>query len=277
MRLRSLGLSFASPLLALLGLALVWGPGSILLASPAVPGPVAVKVGLVVLLGPAATAGGWLYGERLESRAWQATARQFDLTPQTGTGGLLRQPALAGTVDGRTVTVSQQFRQTQRRRQTRNKPFTHVEATVQPPAEQGVVVFPNDGSNRLVDVLEVSEDATLVHDEEFVAVGYSDLCTRAVVSGAARQALLDAGKPAVWVGDPSEAFTDGATGLSDVPVGGESLAESYLEAMTHDPALATNRGNDDPLYGEELEREIRAVVAAADAFEDARTRASQYA
>lgn len=285
MNLRSTGLFLARPLLSFGAAVVVLGPLSIVLSNPAVPGPDVAKVGLLFLSGTAAPAAGWWYGARIESAAWESAGNRLGLTPEAGTGGLLRQPDLTGTVDGRPVRVSQHTRQqTTHGNNTTNQLYTHIEVTIDPPAQKGVVVWKNtdtamfgsDGQDEILDMVD-TETASVVDDDQFVAVGHSDLCTQAVVSGAPRQALLDAETMgSVWVGDPSGAFGGVQSELSGVPMG-DSLADAYQSAMSHDPSKATNKGTKSLLYGDDLEREVTAIVTVADAFEAARSRADDYA
>lgn len=298
---------------ALLGMVPVMG---LIVAQELGPLPESTVVGIAIAVlffaGPAV---GLVVGMRVHSRRWQSAGESVGLTPEGEGGGTGRSrgetdpggptgvtendelldgslerdsasgtPALTGTVEGRPVRVEKQWRRVNVSggTQTANEAYTHIETPLDPPAEQGVVLFANDadGVTETTRLLEES-DASVVRDGEVVAVGTSDLCTQAVATGRSRQAFLQAESlDELRVGDPSDAFghvTEAAAG--DVPGFATSVVDDLFEGYTSaDPSTATNHGNRDVLTDStDLERQVRAVVAAADAFEDARDRAEQYA
>jgi hypothetical protein len=230
---------------------------------PAVAGPFTPFVVIFV-----AAVGGWLSLGRLRSRYWTSAGRQAGLAAESG--GLFGSTSFSGTVDGREVRVHLH--------QVASGKGLHtvVRALLDGPADDGAVVDVTDG--RTVRAFEVAEQAD-VEVDGLAAAGGSRAVAEAVVTDGAGEALRAIGYPGqVFVGDASRAYED-LERLSGSDVGDPDLRLDVEQHYTReddptgeplvDAASVTHVTSRQVLDGDELRRQVEAVVAVADAFERA--------
>lgn len=209
-----------------------------------------------------------------ETRSFRAAGRRAGLT-QDGRGGLLGKPAFSGSVGGRTVRARTVKRKSgsSSRGSTNTATFTVVEADLDRPAEAGLLVCPADGGRmrgRLASI-DIDPAHADVADDRLAAVGGTEAVARAVVSGRARSALLELdGFDIVFVGNASDALEEALPDVSD------SRLASWFEAAVTDrvpvPGDASTVAIETEglvLDGDRLRRQVEAVAAVADAFEEA--------
>lgn len=225
------------------------------------PGPVGVFVAALVLILFGTTVVG-----RLRVREWRSAGRRVGLEPTDG--GLLGTPDLAGTVDGRRVRARTIERRTSSSgSESGTTTYTVVETDLQAPADQGLVVATPDAGADVV--IGERPDPETVDDHEVVA-GSPELAravlTDRVQSALAAPALLES----VWAGDATGAL------LAAIPEG-DGLAGMLTNAMQEQveskfpdaPDTVGTQTKDLILDPGELEAQVEAVLAVADAFERA--------
>jgi hypothetical protein len=214
---------------------------------------------------------GWALLRGLRSRYWTATVGGVDAALSTDGGGPLALEDYAGTVDGRTVTVRGGV---EPHGSESSSGLTVIEAPLAGNAEEGVILEPTHDDYHDFELPEHAD----VRDEDLLAVGTSADLTEALTSGRAREAVVAAGgTEQYYAGDAAAAFYtykpdeagpvsyndlrrvvlwahDDETGKGDA-VGGTDSVSTVLTSMPTDEAV--------------LQAHIEAVVAVADAFEDA--------
>lgn len=222
-----------------------------------------------LVAGVALAAVGVLLVSVRETGAWKAAGRRAGLSPDGG--GLFGRPDLAGTVDGRTVRV----RTVKRRTGSSNEggssktTYTVVEAELDRPAEEGLIVTPASGGQTVSTSASyrIDADRADVADEELAAVGGPEDVARAVVSGRAREPLV-AVDDLVYVGDAAGALKDATGDVSGSRIGSWIQGEA-ADRVPGDPSVVSVETKGLVLSGDRLREQAEAVVATADAFEDA--------
>jgi len=238
------------------------------------PEPMYVTGGLAVGL----VVAGFVFVSYLKNRAWKAAADAAGLetesTSALSTLGIGAKPDVTGTVRGRPVTVRTTSRKTGNSTEggSSRTTYTVVEADLAERPETGLILTrqPGGADAGTTDDANVSVQTVAV-DDEFAAVGGADDdLARAVVSGTGRDDLLalDA-DTMVLVGNPVQTLTDAVPELSGGSRIGSMAQKSLSKAFPEDPTTVAIQTKGLLLDPEELERQTRAVVAAADGFEDA--------
>lgn len=215
---------------------------------------------------------GWLVIGRHETRSWLAAGRQANLTPEGG-GGLLGKPDLTGTINGRPVRARTVKRKKgQGSRDTSSKQtFTVVEADLDSPAEEGLIVTPASGGRTSATraSIEIDPERADVKDDRLAVAGGSEAVAQEVISGRSRSALLDMdGFDLVYVGNASEAVSEMIPDVSDSRLG--SWFEGKItDRVPGDPSTVSTETMGMVHDGDRLRRQVEAVAAVADAFERA--------
>jgi hypothetical protein len=230
---------------------------------------------------------GFLGGAHYDTRRWLSAGEVVGLTPADGSDGsnLVGFPPLTGLVDGRQVRVEHRTRTTSTSSgltsDNAEESYIYIETPLDPPAHEGVTVSQADSKvefddTRTLKAIKRSENAGFVHDQELVAIGADDMYAQAVVTGRARQAIRQAdGIEKIKIGDLSDTFEAIGQEVMDQADRSEpfglSLPNIYEGWGEADPATAI--ATVDHLFhdGAKLERQVTAVVAAANAYEDARS------
>jgi hypothetical protein len=281
---RSRRLRVASAATKLAAVLLVFGPGLVyagvaepyLSPPPFVFGPVdalVVTVGGVLALRLASPV------RILRARYWRATAAEADLSVEAG--GLASPPTVVGTVRGRRVRARIGSNPALRSGAASNTAvrYTAVEAELREPAAEGVIIGPTDQDAPLTpyDVVAFAD----AEADDLVAAGTTDGLAGAVLDGRVRAALEEvASLDQVYAGD-AKAVGDSMPDDERTPWGTYSGVTAQVDAA-HDEAAGgdwlggprwvshVSRGT--VLDGETLRAEIEAVVAVAEALEDATAR-----
>lgn len=209
-------------------------------------------------------------------RSWKRAGRRIGLTPERG--GLLGAPELTGSIDGRPVRARTISRQTSSGGESGSSSttFTVAEADLSGPAEEGLFVAPAGGGGGLGGAARVDLDHAepSARNDDFVAVGGSEAAGRAVISGAARDALLALDDPSlVAVGNTDAAVAD----LVDASEADSSLGSFVAgkmegliaDSISGDASTVTMETKHLVHDGDRLERRLQAVAAVADAFASA--------
>lgn len=238
---------------------------------PVPPAPFGEYTPFVLVVG--VMAGGWLVVRQLRSRNWKRAGTAADLAPEGG--GLFGRTEFTGTVGGRSVRAFAH----DRGGDDGSTRYTVVQADLPEPAEDGAIVGPTGDGGPEVEPFQL-EDAADASNDGLAAVGGSQAAAEAVVSGRAREALLDVERPGqVFVGDASVAFEDlersGIISGRNLDLR-RSLEQKYDEGFDHagewtreTPSTVTHVTRGLVFDGDELRRQVEAVAAVADAFEDA--------
>lgn len=240
-------------------------------------------------LAAAGLVGGLLALRFVEAWHWEAVGREVGLTPAS-TGlprpelardddALIGKALLSGTVRGRAVRARVYTRSQDDGHDQggRSATFTVVEADLEQRADEGVIVHSADGG--LTDIAEGAPDA---HDDWFAAFADDEAHAQALISGDAREALIAMEDfNHLFVGDARAVLHDAMPDVGDaVPdIGGfsvGSMVQSGLESMVGglaidgDAQTVTHRMEDALLDAGEMERQVEAVVTAAETFEQSR-------
>lgn len=211
---------------------------------------------------------GALVVQVLKVRSWRAAGREAGLSSGFA---LLRSPDVTGTVGGRPVRA---YTHSVRKGGSgesggRSVTYTNVEAELDGPADVGVVVTPAAGPSggSPLDV-DLDEAQTAVSDDRLAAIGPED-AAEAVISGRARQTLLDLDEPGlVFVGDGADALVDALPDTGGSMMG--SLFETAIrKGVPGDASTVTTTDKGLEMDGDALRRRVEAVAAVADAFEGA--------
>lgn len=227
----------------------------------------------------------------LRSRGWKRAGKAARLTSEGG--GLFGTPELAGAVGGREVrarTLSRKSSRAGGKTGSKMTRYTVVEASLDGPAEGGLVVTPGgDGgilsrpSSLELDPGHVEAQAgdglATVEQAGLTVVGTSEPVARAVVSGRPGEEIRTLeGLNLVYVGDASAVIS---TFLPDADEVGSGLGGAIQGAMMdrvegafvdHVPGDASTVSLETEgvvTDGEELRRQVEAVVTIADVFEEA--------
>lgn len=238
---------------------------------------------------------------------WEAIGQEVGLTPvdeaelresiDHDDDAMIGQAILAGTRDDRTVRARRLTVKSKQKGSgeggTNSRTYTLIEADLREPAKSGALVSRGDRSFRvnLGDSGEIPTlgdrfgDLTAVEQEPFVAQTNDGPSIRDVLAGRARNELLElASFELLLVGDSEAVYAELFSNLRDsMPeVGGFSLGSMFpsgteiAEKLDRSDAMAVTHQLEDALTDvDELDRQIDAVVAVADAFERAEARARQ--
>lgn len=216
-----------------------------------------MPLALILAGGGVGGAGFWILGtwqERVHREAW----RRAHLTPN-GEGDF------QGTVRGRRVRVTEDTWQDPMKDDSRPQAATVIETQMRRSAQEGLVLdtVPSARMNALSDA---DPTHVLVEDDRVAVVGESEEMARAVLSGRARDAL-----GAIHTID--EFRVGKSSNVIEEPVG------TALQSVFGDEAVEPGLGGDastvthkrkglivDP---DELKRQMSAVAAVANAYEDA--------
>jgi hypothetical protein len=225
---------------------------------------------------------------RDEAKQWEAAGRQAGLSP-VGDGSSDGALELAGSIDGRPVTVRYEYRREEQGNEgrhqsvrsggdtsTRRVTYTIVEVELSGAADGGVIASP--ASLGIGDTSETDSGAegvfTVAEDGLFL-MGTPQAAVEAVnegVSGKALRAIRDL--QIVTVGDASDVaarLTEEVDGRSMFGIGVEDVIAKDIpkdETTVYVETMASIRD------GDELRRFAEGAVAVADAFEEATARTS---
>lgn len=209
----------------------------------------------------------------LEKRSWKRAGRNADLAPTGMT--LVGKPTLEGTVDGRTVrarTVKRKVGGGGGESGGSNKTtFTVVEADLDGPADDGLVLAGATDSATPAGITDVDLDANATEVRNVVAIG-DDSLARAVLTPRVSDALASSAYiDSVYAGDAESVLMD-ALPDADGGMGGfvlEKLKAGFADRLPGDASTVSTEGKGVVLKGSELEAQIRAVAAVADSLEHA--------
>jgi hypothetical protein len=225
---------------------------------------------------------------RDEAKQWEAAGRQAGLSP-VGDGSSDGALELAGSIDGRPVTVRYEYRREEQGNEgrhqsvrsggdtsTRRVTYTIVEVELSGAADGGVIASP--ASLGIGDTSETDSGAegvfTVAEDGLFL-MGTPQAAVEGVnegVSGKALRAIRDL--QIVTVGDASDVaarLTEEVDGRSMFGIGVEDVIAKDIpkdETTVYVETMASIRD------GDELRRFAEGAVAVADAFEEATARTS---
>ncbi len=228
----------------------------------------------MVIFGGAAGAGiaGVLVVMHFQHRSWKAMGRKAGLTPDGGSVLPIGKPDLTGTINGRPVRVRIKTRKsgTSTEGGTNTTSYMVVETDLDQPADEGAIITRNEGQ---ADTERIDFGSTSVMSEPvdggFVtSAGSADL-VRSVLSEPVEDTLREVHTvDRLLVGDAVSTLTDAVPDMGDSLLG--SVAESAMEmSLSGDPSTVTHEMDDIFVDSGLLLRQVRAVVAVADAFEDA--------
>lgn len=213
-------------------------------------------------------AGAWIAGRTvvklLKIRDWRATGRRANLGPAGG--GLF--PDLTGTVGGRTVRA-----RTVKRRSTSEGSsktiYTIVEADLDGPSEEGVLIGPADGVRTAWRSVRYSPEEADVADEKLAAKATSESVARAVTTGRSCEALLAMDDlDVVYAGNVAGVVTAGMGDMSEDPTG-EKFVDQVANRFPGDASQVSIESRKLVLDADRLRRQTEAAAAVADALEDA--------
>lgn len=231
---------------------------------------------LLLLGGPlVGMATGYALGSRWQVNKWIAMGEEIGVSPEESPTGIFPDaPMLTGVVQGHRVSVD--------KKQSGNSPsgpegvsyYTEIEVILEPPAEGGLIIQ-QDGSAS--DWTHLDDDATVIQRDKFTAVGTSRTAVEAVLSDESREALSSAWDLAeVRLGDVGSLYDhDEQMQDADVPDYAASFAEGMMETSHGNPSTATNYGNGKLLDTDGVRRQIDALVAVVEAYEEADRSQSQ--
>lgn len=206
----------------------------------------------------------------MKRRAWRRAGARANLTPQGG--GLLGNPALVGTADGRPVRARTIKQQTSGGGEggSRKSTFTVVEADLGEPATEGLVISPGGGDTADIGDVPVNLETETVG--EFAVVGNSEGLARDTLTTRARNELREpALLESVLVGNASDVLLE-AVPDSDGRLAGaltDGIERKIREKMAGDAGTVRIKTKGMILDSEELDRQVTAVAAVADGFESA--------
>lgn len=227
--------------------------------------------------------------ERRERGEWQEAGRQAGLRPADDSGDT-KGPELTGTVDGRTVTARYDKRKMKGTGEQEGRwvTFTLGEAELPGPADEGVVVGSAGGSvdagvgtldfDDMAETVSAAEGLVAAETGDLVLVGTSAATVEAVadgLSGKALRAIRDlsivslgdaSGVVASWAEARNEELEGAGSSIAEYPV------DNLVERVPGDAATVTVETKASIRDGDELRRFAEAVVAIADAFEEATAR-----
>lgn len=227
---------------------------------------VVVGLGTILLVG------------NLQERSWKKAGRQAGLEPEAGgfldrISPLVEMPDLVGEVDGRPVRVEKYTHRVEGGDDTKSSTdYTIVRTTLDHPIADGVHLAPEreerDGIQ--VNFMPGSASAT-ADDRDFTVTGdRADAFEEAIRSGRAEGAIDDLRYfEALSVGDSSDAIFGGLGGamvemVDDVTDGD---VEGEIRESDDGTSTVSHRTKGLILDGEEMGRQVEAVVAVADAAE----------
>lgn len=207
---------------------------------------------------------GWLFISYLETRSWQMAGRRANLKPAVA-AGLFGKPDLIDSINGRTVRA-----RIVKRNGSSSETFTVVEAELNSPAEEGVLISPVGGGRTrgTATQIEIDPEFADVTDDQLAAVASSEALARSVLSGRARNALIEMGPfELVFVGDAADAFSERSQDMSDSRLGSWFMAK-VADRIPGDAETVSIETKGVVYDGDRLRRQAEAVAAVADAFEE---------
>lgn len=212
---------------------------------------------------------GALFVTTRETAAWKAAGRRANLAPDGG--GLFGKPDLEGSVHGRPVRVRTTKRKTGSSDEggTSKTTYTIVEAALNRPAEEGLVVSPASGGRTVSTSASyrIEPEHADVKDDELAAVGGPEDVARAVISGRAREPVA-AVDDLVYVGDAAEALKNATGDVSDSRIA-SWIQSKAADRVPGDADAVSVETKGLVLDGDRLREQAEAVAAVAEAFEDA--------
>lgn len=234
--------------------------------------PIGGPFGLFAFAGGLLIVGASVIG-LFKRRAWRKTGRRANLTPEGG--GLFGHPTFTGTENGRTVRARTIKRKTSGGGEsgTSKTTYTVVEADLEEPATEGLVISTAGGDIDGIDDLQISLETESVG--EFAAVGTSDTLAGDTLSTRAKETLREpAFLDTVLVGNTSDVLLEAVPDGDGFLAGGVTNAiERKLEdSIAGDAGTVRARTKGLILDDDELDRQLRAVAAVADGFESATDR-----
>lgn len=229
----------------------------------------------------------------VESWQWEAAGREVGLTPaedglprglSQNDDSLVGKAVLSGRIRGRPVRArtytknleneeDEEHVEDEDRRS--NITFTVVETDLNRAVDGGVIANPAGGG--LTDSADGGADA---YDEPLAAISDDESHARAIISGDAREALLEMEELGqLFVGDAETVFQEALPEVGDsVPdIAGFSVGSmvqsgiATLVAQTGiegDEQTVSHRVEGTVLDADELERQVEAVVTVADVYEE---------
>lgn len=222
-----------------------------------------MPLALIFAGGGAGLAGFWILGmwqEQVHREAW----RRANLTPN-GEGNF------QGTVRGRRVRVTEDTWQDPMKDDSGRKAATVIETEMRHPAQEGLILD-TAPSARLNALSDADPTHVLVEDDHVAVVGESEERARALLSGRARDALGAIHTIGEFrVGNSSNVVKD-PVGTALQSVFGEEAVETGLGG---DASTVTHTLKGLVVDPDELKRQMNAVAAVANAYEDAATEAGR--
>lgn len=229
-------------------------------------------------LAAAAVVAGLLVVSYLENQSWRTAGEAAGLAPESSSAlsavGIGPKPDLTGTVGGRPVRVRTESRRTSQQSEgdSKHTTYTVVETDLTESTDRGVIVTRQPGGDAGPDRTDVGNVGfrNVAVDGEFATVEGSEDLARTVVSGAARTDLLDleAGTM-VLAGDAVGTLREALPEMSGSSLVGGAVGDTLSDAFPETTTAVAVQTEGLVLDGTTLERQVRAVVAAADAFEGA--------
>lgn len=234
--------------------------------------PVGGPPALIVLAGGLLVAGVFVVS-LLKRRAWRRTGHAVGLTP-TG-GGLFSTPDLGGTVDGRSVHARTITRRTNSGGEggSNSTTYTVVEADLSEPATDGLIVT-RGGNADFAGAEQLSSSIESDTVGEFQVVGTSRELAEAVLTSRVQTTLR---KPSladsVQAGDAADVLLEAVPDSDGMLMGKltDGIQSKIQEQYGGDAATVRIETKGLLLDNDELDRQLRAVVAVAGAFEAATT------
>lgn len=212
---------------------------------------------------------GWIFIGYLETRSWQMAGRWANLK-SASPSSLLGKPDLTDTINGRTVRARIVKRKVKRRESSQQQRFTVVEADLNTPAEEGLIISTvRGGRTRGTSTqIEINPEQADVKDDKLVVVGGSESTAQSVISGRSRHALLGMDEfEFVFVGDAKEAIAESTPDMSDSRLA-SFLQNKAAEKIPGDAQKVTIETKGLLLDGDRLRQQAEAVATVADAFEE---------
>jgi hypothetical protein len=231
----------------------------------------------VYLLGTTALLGigGLVLLGLLQKWSWLRTGRPAGLSSD---GGLFPSPTLSGTVRGRNVrarTIRRRKSSNTARNDTTTTSYTVVEADLDAPVADGFAIERRlDDAGMLSGVLGSEGEGDGDGDGDIELVGETETVDPDVLSRQSRDALVD---PTYFGRFSVGAVPDDRIGAVGTPkrtflgaVGSGTLASTYSEDTHGDAGRITHESTGVILDAAEMERQVEAVVAVAEAVQEAR-------
>lgn len=213
-------------------------------------------------------AAGWAVVAHRKSSAWRAMGRRLDLSVDSGGLGLFGTPDLRGTVQGRPVRVSTYTKTSGSGESRSSTTYTLVEANLDEHVENGVIVGRDDSGGTTTDDFEGMPVEKVSLDGGFVAIGATEGIADEILTTRVRNALSGPRELGmVSVGNAVDTMMDAIPNTGGVF--GWIAERASAANPAGDSSTVSNKTRGVLLDPDEVQRRLDAVVAVADAYEDA--------